>query len=125
MLGDGTAFSTFSTDSVEGATTFYRDVLGLEVETFDAMGPMLTLHLPGGGRTLIYEKDDHAPATHTVLMFEVADVAATADALAGHGVALERLDWTDEDGIARSPEMPDTAWFKDPAGNWIGIIQSD
>ncbi|MFV0285631.1 MAG: VOC family protein [Demequina sp.] len=122
MLGDSSAFSTFSTDSVAAATAFYRNVLGLEVEAFDSMGPMLTLHLPGGGRTLIYEKDDHAPATHTVLMFEVADVAAIAQSLGQAGVGLERLGWTDEDGIARAPEMPDTAWFKDPAGNWIGII---
>ncbi len=124
MLASSTAHSAFSTDSVATATAFYRDTLGLEVEVFDAGGPMLRLHLPGGGTTLMYEKEDHAPASHTVLMFEVDDVVATMRQLAERGVPLVPLEWCDEDGIARDPEgrMPDMAWFKDPAGNWMHVM---
>ncbi|WP_084130027.1 VOC family protein [Demequina sp. NBRC 110055] len=124
MLDHSTASSAFSTDSVAKAATFYLDTLGLDGEEFDAGGPMLRLHLPGGGTTLIYEKEDHTPASHTVLMFTVGDVAATVRQLAERDVPLERLDWCDEDGIARDPDgdMPDMAWFKDPAGNWIHVM---
>lgn len=126
MLKDSRAYGSFSTNDIDAAEQFYRDVLGLEVTRWgDAgMGEMLWLVLPGGGREFVYAKDDHVPATHTVLNFEVADFDAEIDALKGRGVMLENLEWTDDDGIARDIEgrMPATAWFKDPAGNWICMM---
>ncbi len=127
MLTDGTAFGSASTDDIDAAESFYRDTLGLDVErrAVPGGGDMLWLTLPGGGNMLVYAKDDHAPASHTVLNFEVADFDAEVATLRSHGVTLEQLEWTDADGVARDPEgaMPLTAWFKDPAGNWICLMQ--
>ncbi|WP_062522832.1 VOC family protein [Demequina silvatica] len=129
MLSDATTFASFSTDSVEKARDFYGDTLGLDVRFYDdeGMGPMLRLMYPGGGSTLVYEKADHAPASHTVLNFAVDDFESTVEQLKGKGVRFERLEWTDEDGIARDPEgrMPLTAWFRDPAENWICLMEAD
>ncbi|WP_084040435.1 VOC family protein [Demequina sp. NBRC 110053] len=127
MLASSPAFGSWSTDSVAKAAAFYGDVLGIDTRVDEAMGPMLTLSFPNGARFLVYEKDDHQPATHTVLMLPVEDVTATARSLAEAGVTLEQLEWTDDDGVARDPDgqMPETAWFKDPAGNWISILSSN
>lgn len=126
MLGSSKAFGTFSTDSVEQAAQFYGEVLGIDAHVDHEMGAMLTLTFPHGATFLIYEKEDHSPASHTVVMFPVDDVEATAARLKEAGVALERLPWTDEDGIARDPEHGmQTAWFKDPAGNWLSILRVD
>ncbi|WP_062460653.1 VOC family protein [Demequina soli] len=128
-LGGAAAFGSFSTDSVEAARGFYADTLGLDVEHHDdeGMGPMLRLRHPGGGSTLIYQKDDHQPATHTVLNFAVDDFESTMERLRGRGVAFAQLPWTDEDGVARDPEgrSPTIAWFKDPADNWIAVMEAD
>ncbi|SEJ50558.1 VOC family protein [Demequina mangrovi] len=129
MLRDSMAFGSFSTDSVAKARDFYGGTLGLEIRAYDdeGMGPMLRLLHPGGGTTLIYEKEDHAPASHTVLNFAVDDFESAVAELRGKGITFERLQWTDEDGIARDPEgrMPSVAWFKDPADNWIALLESD
>ncbi|WP_062318292.1 VOC family protein [Demequina maris] len=125
MLNDSKAFASFSTNDIDKAEAFYSDTLGLDVKRWgdEGMGEMLWIPLPGGGRLFIYHKEDHQPATHTVLNFEVADFDAEVAALRDKGVTFEVLEWTDEDGIARDIEgrMPATAWFKDPAGNWILI----
>ncbi|WP_062385003.1 VOC family protein [Demequina iriomotensis] len=127
MFKDSTAFGSFSTDSVAKARDFYGGTLGLEVEYRDdeGMGPMLRIHHPGGGSTLVYEKEDHQPATHTVLNFATDDFESTAAELRSKGVAFEQLPWTGEDGVARDVDgmMPSIAWFKDPGDNWIAVME--
>ncbi|GIG53290.1 VOC family protein [Demequina activiva] len=126
MLGDSKAFGAFSTDSVETAAHFYGEVLGIDARVDHEMGAMLTLTFPHGAEFLVYEKEDHEPASHTVVMFPVEDVEEVAARLTEAGVALERLPWTDDDGIARDREHGmETAWFKDPAGNWLSILRVD
>jgi catechol 2,3-dioxygenase-like lactoylglutathione lyase family enzyme len=127
MLTHSHAFSGFSADDIAKAREFYAGTLGLEVT--EANG-MLTLHLAGGGRVLIYPKDDHEPASFTVLNFPVADIDRAADELAADGVVFERYEGMPHDarGILRppSPEYgPPIAWFKDPAGNVLSVLQGD
>jgi catechol 2,3-dioxygenase-like lactoylglutathione lyase family enzyme len=121
MLKDTKAFSGFSVDDIEAARHFYQDTLGLEVS--EANG-MLTLHLAGDRPTLVYPKPDHVPATYTILNFPVADVEATVDELAGRGVSFERYEGGDQDdkGIYRG-QGPLIAWFKDPAGNVLSVLE--
>jgi len=122
MLKDKPAFSGFSTNDIEAAKRFYGETLGVDVS--DDHG-MLNLKLAGGQRVLIYPKDDHVPATFTVLNFEVADIDAAVDDLAVKGVAFERYEGSGQDakGIARQYPPP-IAWFKDPAGNVLSVIQT-
>jgi len=124
MLKDSMSFFSFSTDSIDAAQQFYADTLGLDVERWgdEGMGEMLWLTMPGdAGHALIYTKDDHQPATHTVLNFSVDDFDGEVAALRAKGITFDVLEWTDETGIARDVEgrMPATAWFKDPGGNWL------
>jgi catechol 2,3-dioxygenase-like lactoylglutathione lyase family enzyme len=122
MLADSKAFSGFAVPDVDAARRFYADTLGLEVT--EANG-ILTLHLDGGARpTLIYPKPDHAPAGYTILNFPVPDIEATVDALAGRGVEFTRYDGFDQDerGIHRGGG-PLIAWFTDPAGNILAVIE--
>lgn len=122
MLQDSKAFSGFAVDDPEAARRFYGETLGLQVR--DAGGPgMLTLHL-GDTEVLIYPKPDHEPATFTILNFPVDDVEATVDALAARGVAFERYEGSgqDERGIFRA-EGPPIAWFRDPAGNVLSVLE--
>ena len=123
MLQQQTAFSGYSANDIDAARTFYAETLGLSVS--EEMG-MLNLDLAGGQRVLIYPKDDHQPASFTVLNFEVPDIDAAVDELAGRGVAFERYDGVPQDdrGIAREFGPP-IAWFKDPAGNILSLIQTD
>jgi predicted enzyme related to lactoylglutathione lyase len=127
MLGSSKAIGAFSTDSVERAAAFYGDVLGIDTSRVDAGAPILRLAFPHGATFLVYEKRDHVPASHTVVMFPVADVGEAARRLAEAGVPLEVTPYTDDDGIARDPSgtMPDVAWFKDPAGNWLSLLSSE
>ena len=121
MLADSPAFSGFSTDDIATARAFYAGTLGLEVTEEDGM---LTLHLAGGGRVLIYPKDAHEPATFTVLNFPVDDIEAAVDDLMAKGVVFEIYEGSPQDarGIVREYGPP-VAWFKDPAGNVISVIQ--
>ena len=121
MLDDSHAFSGFSTNDIARAKAFYGGTLGLKVT--EANG-MLTLDFAGGGRGIIYPKADHQPATFTVLNFPVADIDAAVDALVKAGVTFERYEGAgqDERGIAREYPPP-IAWFKDPAGNILSVIQ--
>ena len=120
MLGDSHAFSGFSTNDIAKAKAFYGQTLGLEVTEENGM---LTLHLAGGGRVLIYPKDNHEPATFTVLNFPVDDIDKAVDRLAEAGVQFERYEGSgqDERGIAREYPPP-IAWFKDPAGNVLSVM---
>ena len=126
MFTHSHAFSGFSVDDIESARTFYADTLGLELS--EANG-MLTLHLEGGGRVLIYPKEGHEPASFTVLNLPVDDIDAAVDALSASGVALERYEGMPQDdkGIVRPPDPsygPPIAWFKDPAGNILSVLQT-
>jgi catechol 2,3-dioxygenase-like lactoylglutathione lyase family enzyme len=128
MFKDSHAFSSFSTDDVEKAKQFYGETLGLDAAIDDKMG-ILQVKLAGGGRVMLYPKDDHAPATFTVLNFPAKDIDEAVDALAEKGVAFERYDTdyikTDEKGIARGDakgQGPRIAWFKDPAGNVLAVL---
>jgi catechol 2,3-dioxygenase-like lactoylglutathione lyase family enzyme len=120
MLGSSPAFHGFSVDDIATARTFYADTLGLEVTEQNGM---LILHLGSGARTLVYAKPGHVPATYTVLNFPVADVEATVDALVERGVVFEHYDWVkDPKGIQRG-YGPTIAWFTDPAGNVLSVLE--
>ena len=121
MLGESKAFSGFAVDDIEAARGFYGDVLGLTVTEENGM---LTLQLAGDRPTLIYPKDDHEPATYTILNFPVDDIDAAAEGLRERGVAFEIYDGTPQDdkGIMREYGPP-IGWFRDPAGNILSIIQ--
>ena len=122
MFKDSKAFSSFSVDDLSRAKQFYAETLGLDVS--DEMGG-LGLHPAGGGEVFVYAKDNHVPATFTVLNFPVDEIEAAVDRLTEAGVTFERYDGFDQDekGIARGAEGPAIAWFKDPAGNILSVLQ--
>ena len=124
MIEIKSAFSSFAAPDLQAAKDFYGGVLGLDVsEEMD--GYVLNLKLPGGD-VMVYAKPDHEPATYTTLNFEVEDIDATVDELTDAGVAMELYDGFDQDerGIARGPEGPPIAWFRDPAGNILSVLES-
>ena len=125
MLADSAAFSGYAVPDIETARRFYADTLGLRVEVNQDMGGLLTLHLGGGTDVLVYPKPDHTPATYTVLNFPVPDVGKAVDELAARGVQFERYDGFDQDekGIARGAG-PSIAWFTDPAGNILSVLET-
>lgn len=127
MLTALSAFSGLSVDDIEKAKEFYVNTLALKLRD-DTMG--LQLELPGGGQLFIYQKANHTPATFTVLNFVVEDIDATVDHLVGHGISFERYEGMpgtqDEKGILRGKAVqqgPDIAWFKDPAGNILAVLE--
>ncbi len=121
MFRESHAFSGFSSNDIPRAKEFYAQALGLEVTEGNGM---LTLHLAGGGTVLIYPKDDHEPASFTVLNFPVADIDEAVDRLTEAGIRFERYEGPDQDarGIMRG-QGPSIAWFKDPAGNILSVLQ--
>ncbi len=126
MLQDSSAFSGFSVDDLQKAKTFYAETLGLEVsDGFEA--DTLDLRLHGGGHVFIYPKGEgHTPATFTILNFPVADVEKAVDELTAVGVVFEHYDMPnggqDAKGIMRRNGLV-VAWFKDPAGNILSVLQ--
>jgi predicted enzyme related to lactoylglutathione lyase len=121
MFANTTAFSGFAVDDIDAAKKFYGETLGLR--TSEQYG-LLTLHLAGDRDTLVYPKPDHVPATYTILNFQVDDIDAAVDELVRRGVQLEKYDGLgqDEKGINRAGG-PFIAWFKDPAGNVLAVLQ--
>ena len=121
MFANTKAFSGFAVDDLEAAKKFYGETLGLR--TSEQYG-LLTLHLAGDRDTLVYPKPDHAPASYTILNFQVDDIDAALDELVRRGVSLEKYDGMgqDEKGINRAGG-PYIAWFKDPAGNILAVLQ--
>lgn len=124
MLKGSKAFSGFSVNDVQKAKEFYGRTLGLDVSEDKGT---LNLHLAGGTRVLVYPKPNHVPATFTILNFPVEDVEKAVDALAGRGVRFERYEGdikTDEKGIFRG-RGPLIAWFRDPAGNILSVLEDE
>ena len=123
MLTQSKAFSSFSVDDLQKAKKFYGDLLELHVAD-NPMG-LVELHFGEGNKTLIYPKQGHEPATFTVLNFPVDNIEKTVDELTSKGVIFERYEYlyTDAKGISRNPDGPKIAWFKDPAGNILSVIE--
>ena len=121
MFENTKAFSGFAVDDLDAAKKFYGEVLGLK--TSERYG-LLTLHLAGGRDTLVCPKPDHTPATYTILNFQVDEIDAAVDELISRGVELEKYDGLGQDdkGINRAGG-PYIAWFKDPAGNILAVLQ--
>jgi predicted enzyme related to lactoylglutathione lyase len=123
MLKDSKAFSGFSAGDIAKAKDFYAEILGLDVSESHGV---LTLRLAGEKNVIIYPKPNHVPATFTVLNFPVKDVDLAVDELKKRGVHFEQYDFpnlkTDEKGIMRG-NGPTIAWFKDPAGNILSVIE--
>ncbi len=128
MFKDSHAFSGFSVNDLVLAKEFYGTILGLNVAE-DWMG--LTLTIAGGTTIFAYQKDDHLPATFTILNFPVDDIDQAVDELTAKGIVFDRYDdmpgAQDEKGIMRGKAVdqgPDIAWFKDPAGNTLSVLSN-
>jgi catechol 2,3-dioxygenase-like lactoylglutathione lyase family enzyme len=129
MFSSIAAFSGISVDDLDKAKQFYTEVLGLKLSD-DTMG--LNFELPGGGGLFIYPKENHQAASFTVLNFVVTDIDEAVDALTSSGVTFEIYDnmpgQQDDRGILRglaANQGPDIAWFKDPAGNILSVLQGE
>ena len=123
MFKEAKSFSSFSVNDLRRAKEFYGETLGLEIkETPEG----LELHT-GNNAVFLYPKPNHTPASFTVLNFHVIDIEKAVDELKSMGVKLEHYDLpdikTDERGIARGPQGPIIAWFKDPAGNILSVLE--
>jgi catechol 2,3-dioxygenase-like lactoylglutathione lyase family enzyme len=126
MFEDTHAFCSFSVDDLPAATEFYGGVLGLEVSEDDDMN-ILILHIATGADIVVYPKgENHQPATYTVLNFSVDDIEDAVDELTERGIRFERYEGeleTDEKGIHHG--NPIMAWFRDPAGNILAVIEEE
>ena len=123
MLEKSEAFTGFAVPDLAQAKQFYGETLGLKVTDLDE-GVLIQLEVAGGRNVLVYVKPDHAPSNYTILNFPVDDIDAVVDGLTERGVEFERYDDFDQDdkGISRD-EGPQIAWFKDPAGNILSVLQ--
>jgi len=125
MLKNSKGFSSFAVNDIPKAKDFYQNILGLNV-TDNPMG-LIELEISGSSNILIYPKPNHQPATFTVLNFPVDDINTAVDALIDKGITFERYDEaylkTDEKGISKDNGGPSIAWFKDPAGNILSVIE--
>jgi predicted enzyme related to lactoylglutathione lyase len=124
MLENTKAFSGFAVNDLSKAKNFYGETLGLKVSVLDEENGLLQIEFPGDSNVLVYAKPDQTPANFTILNFPVDDVDKVVDELAGRGVEFERYEGFDQDekGIARGPG-PLIAWFKDPSGNILSVLQ--
>ena len=124
MLADSKAFSGFAVDDLQKARHFYGETLGLDVELLDEENGLLSLHHPEDRATLAYLSPDMTPPSYTILNFPVDDIDQAVDDLAARGVSFEHYDEMpqDEKGIMREGG-PLIAWFKDPAGNTLSVLQ--
>ena len=124
MLANARAYNGFAVDDLEKARDFYESSLGLRTTVVDE-GNLMTLHLPGDRDTLVYVSPRYAPAPYTILNFEVEDIEATVDELSSRGVTFEHYDGMQQDdkGVMREGG-PFIAWFKDPAGNILSVLQN-
>jgi predicted enzyme related to lactoylglutathione lyase len=124
MFANTKAYIGFAVDDLGKAREFYGETLGINTSVMSEENGLMSLDLAGDRTTLVYVKPDFAPATYTILNFPVDDIDQAVDELAGRGVRFERYDAFDQDekGIARGPG-PAIAWFKDPAGNILSVLQ--
>ena len=125
MFRDSRAFGSFAVDDIAAARTFYGETLGLDVEEVETAGGLLSVSLAGGGRLMIYPKPDYTPATFTVLTFPVDNIDKAVEQLTGAGIRMDRYDGFDQDdkGVDRSGLGPAIAWFRDPAGNILAVVE--
>jgi predicted enzyme related to lactoylglutathione lyase len=123
MFADTRAFSGFSVNDLAAAKKFYGETLGVRVS--ELADQLLQLEIAGGRNMLVYEKADHTPATFTILNFPVDDIDAVVDELTRRGVSFVRYEGfgQDEKGISRDPAGPPIAWFTDPAGNVLSVLE--
>lgn len=125
MLKNSKGFSSFAVNDIPKAKDFYQNVLGLNVKD-NPMG-LIELEISGSSNILLYPKPNHQPATFTVLNFPVDDIDAAVDALIDKGITFEQYDdeylTTNEKGISKDHGGPSIAWFKDPAGNILSVIE--
>jgi len=126
MLKNSKAFSSFAVRDLETARRFYAQTLGVEVSDVPGMKGLMQLNLAGGVKVFVYPKPDHVPATFTMLNFPVDDVERAVDALVERGVRFEIYKdgpvRTNAKGIASDGHGPRMAWFKDPSGNILSIL---
>jgi predicted enzyme related to lactoylglutathione lyase len=129
MFKESKAFSSFSVNDIEKAKRFYGQVLGLEISEVPEMKGLLNLHISSSNPVMIYSKPNHTPAAFTVLNFPVDDVEKAVDELTKKGVKFEIYNEpnlkTDKKGIARGSGGPTIAWFKDPAGNFLSVLENN
>jgi predicted enzyme related to lactoylglutathione lyase len=127
MLKNSKAFSSFAVRDLDAARQFYTQTLGVDVSDVPGMKGLMQLNLAGGTRIFVYPKPDHAPATFTVLNFPVDDVERAVDALVERGVRFEIYKEgpvkTDAKGIASGGQGPRIAWFRDPSGNILSVLE--
>ena len=125
MFKNTKAFSSFSVNDLQKAKEFYDKVLGIEVKD-NPMG-LIELHISASNNILVYPKPNHEAATYTVLNFPVEDIDKAVDELTAKGVVFEQYSElkTDKKGISRDPNGPKIAWFKDPAGNILSVLQTN
>ena len=124
MFENTKAYSGFAVDDLQKAHEFYGETLGLKTTVLDEENGLMSLHLTGDRDTLVYQKPGFLPATYTILNFPVDDIDQAVDGLAARGVLFERYDAFEQDdkGISRG-DGPYIAWFKDPAGNVLSVLQ--
>lgn len=127
MLKHSKAFSGFSVNDISKAKKFYSEILGLEVKD-NPMG-LIELHIEGGNHIIIYPKANHVPASFTILNFPIENINKAVDELIKKGITFEQYEGeikTDEKGICRSGgKGPSIAWFKDPAGNILSVLEEE
>ena len=124
MLTKSKAFSSFSVNDLQKAKEFYSKTLGVEV-TDNPMG-LIELEIAGNNNIMIYPKPNHEPATYTVLNFPVDNIEKAVDELIAKGIVFEQYEGeikTDKKGISKDSGGPKIAWFKDPAGNILSVLQ--
>ena len=124
MLTHSKAFSSFSVNDLQKAKKFYSETLGVTVKD-NPMG-LIELHFENGANVLVYPKPNHEAATYTVINFPVDDIEKTVDGLSNKGVTFEQYKelQTDAKGISHNPQGPKIAWFKDPAGNILSVLEN-
>jgi catechol 2,3-dioxygenase-like lactoylglutathione lyase family enzyme len=124
MFANTKAYSGFAVDDLQKALEFYGETLGVKTSVLDEENGLMVLHLAGDRDTLVYRKADYTPATYTILNFSVDDIDEAVDELAARGVRFDSYDAfeQDEKGISRG-NGPHIAWFKDPAGNILSVLQ--
>jgi len=127
MLKNSRAFSSFAVRDLDAARKFYTQTLGVDVSDVPGMKGVMQLSLAGGVKIFVYPKPDHAPATFTVLNFPVDNVERAVDALVERGVRFEIYKdgpvKTNAKGIASEGQGPRIAWFKDPSGNILSVLE--